>query len=75
MQSGIVFGYVALVEGMLNRLQQELSEKAQVIATGGYAEVIAKQTKMIDIVDSHLTLIGLQLIHELNKGDGKHAYR
>ena len=67
MQSGIIFGYVGLVEGLVARLNQELEEKAKVIATGGYAEVIARETQVIEIVNPHLTLLGLRLIHELNK--------
>ena len=67
MQSGIVFGYVALVEGMVARIQQELEEKAMVIATGGYAELIARETSVIDKVNPDLTLIGLRLIYLMNK--------
>ncbi len=67
MQSGIVFGYVALIEGMVARIQQELGEKTKVIATGGYAELIAKETTIIDIVNPDLTLIGLRLIYLMNK--------
>ena len=50
MQSGIVFGYVGLVEGIVARIQRELGEKAKVVATGGYAELIAKETAVIDEV-------------------------
>lgn len=67
MQSGIVFGYVGLVEGIVSRLQRELGEKAKVVATGGYAELIAKETSVIDTVNPDLTLIGLRLIYLLNK--------
>ncbi len=67
MQSGIVFGYVGLVEGIVTRIQQELGEKTRVVATGGYAELIAKETKVIDIVNPDLTLIGLRLIYLMNK--------
>jgi len=67
MQSGIVFGYVGLVEGIVARIQQELGEKAKVVATGGYAELIAKETSVIDIVNPDLTLIGLRLIYLMNK--------
>ncbi|HEX74926.1 MAG TPA: type III pantothenate kinase [Dehalococcoidia bacterium] len=67
MQSGIVFGYAALVEGMVARIQQELGEKAKVVATGGYAELIAKETKVIDAVNPNLTLIGLRLIYLMNR--------
>jgi type III pantothenate kinase len=67
MQSGVIFGYTGLVESLVARLTQELGEEAKIVATGSYAEVIAKETKVIEIVNRHLTLFGLQLIHELNK--------
>jgi len=67
MQSGIVFGYVGLVEAMVARIQQELGEKAKVVATGGCAELIAKETAIIDVVNPNLTLIGLRLIYLMNK--------
>jgi type III pantothenate kinase len=68
MQSGIVFGYIGLIDGVVSRIQDELGTKAKVIATGGYSSLIAKGTKSIDIVDHDLTLIGLRLLYELNKG-------
>ena len=67
MQSGLIFGYVGLVEGIVARIQRELKEKAKVVATGGYAELIAKETDAIDIVNPDITLIGLRLIHQMNK--------
>ncbi len=67
MQSGIVFGYVGLIEGIVARIQQELGERAKVVATGGFAELIAKETAVIDVVNPNLTLIGLRLIYLLNK--------
>lgn len=67
MQSGVIFGYTGLVEGLVARLEQELGEKARVIATGSYADVIAAETNVIETVNRHLTLLGLQLVHELNK--------
>jgi len=67
-QSGIIYGYASLVEGMLARIHEELGVKAKVVATGGYAGLIAKETKVIDVVNPDLTLIGLRLIYELNKG-------
>jgi len=66
-QSGIVYGYASLVEGMLARIEKELGEKAKVVATGGYAELIAKETAIIDMVNPDLTLIGLRLIYLMNK--------
>ena len=67
MQSGIIFGYVGLIEGMVARIQQELGEKTKVVATGGFAELIAKETAIIDVVNPNLTLIGLRLIYLMNK--------
>ncbi len=66
-QSGVVYGYVGLVEGIVARLQKELGGKAKVVATGGYAELIAKETKVIDAVNPDLTLIGLRLIYQMNQ--------
>ncbi len=67
MQSGLVFGYVGLVEGIIARIQQELGEKARVVATGGSGEFIAKETSVIDIVNPDLVLIGLRGIYHMNK--------
>jgi len=67
MQSGIIFGYVGLIEGMVARIQQELGEKAKVVATGGMAKLVAKETAVIDVVNLDLTLIGLRLIYQMNK--------
>ncbi len=66
-QSGLVFGYVGLVEGIIARIQQELGEKAKVVATGGAGEFIAKETLVIDIVNPDLVLIGLRLMYQMNK--------
>lgn len=67
MQSGIVFGYVGLIEGLVVRLQHELADKARVIATGGYAGLLAAESKIVEIVNPDLTLIGLKLIYEMNR--------
>lgn len=68
MRSGILFGYVGLVEGMVNRFRLELGPDMRVIATGGLAEVIARETQVIESVDPWLTLKGLRIIYELNEG-------
>lgn len=68
MQSGFIFGYVGLIEGMIARIQKELGTKTRVIATGGYAELLAKETNVIEVVDPYLTLIGLRVIYERNTG-------
>jgi len=67
MQSGIVFGYVGLIEGIVSRIEKELGEKATVVATGGYAKLIADETTVIDVVNPDITLIGLRLIYQMNK--------
>ena len=63
-QSGIYFGYVALVEGLIERIIAELGEQPNVVATGGFAEIIAEECKAIQTVDETLMLDGLRLIYE-----------
>jgi type III pantothenate kinase len=67
MQAGIYFGYVGLVDGILERLLGEMPGLESVVATGGQAELIASGSKFIRKVDPLLTLIGLRRIHELNR--------
>jgi type III pantothenate kinase len=67
MQSGIVFGYIGLLEGLVSRIQAELEERAKVVATGGFAALTAQATRCIDIVNSDLTLIGLRIIYNMNR--------
>ena len=66
MQSGLLFGYVSMVEGMVARFRAELGSGMKVIATGGMAEVIAKETQVVDFIAPWLTLDGLRMIWELN---------
>jgi type III pantothenate kinase len=68
MQSGIVYGYVGLVDGMIERLREELGYSAAVIATGGLARLIAPLSKTIQEADDVLTLVGLRILHERNQG-------
>lgn len=68
MQSGVLYGYVGLVEGLVSRLKKELGGRVRVIATGGMAGVIARQTPVIEAVNPDLTLEGLRLIYGMNKG-------
>lgn len=65
-QSGVVLGYVGLVESQIKRIKREMDESATVIATGGLAEVIAPLTDQFDALDPWLTLEGLRLIAEKN---------
>lgn len=67
MQSGLIFGYVGLVEGIIRRIKRELGGKARVIATGGLAPVIVRETSVVEITSPDLTLVGLRMIHELNQ--------
>ncbi len=64
MQAGLYWGYIGLVDGILERLRDELGETGPVIATGGESAMIASGSKHIDEVDPHLTLHGLRLIGE-----------
>lgn len=68
MRSGILLGHVCLIEGMVSRFREELGADAQVVATGGFAELIAGLTPVIDHVNPDLTLVGLRLIYGLNRG-------
>lgn len=66
MQSGLLFGYVSMVEGMVARFRAELGEDTKVVATGGLSEVVARETPVIQHIAPWLTLDGLRLIWELN---------
>ncbi len=68
MQSGIVYGYVGLVDGIVERLKVELDFPCAVIATGGLAPLIAPLSKTIVEVDDVLTLVGLRILYERNSG-------
>ena len=67
MQSGLFFGYVAMVEGLVSRLRRELGGSAFCVATGGLADVIAPETNVVDAVDRDLTLQGLRIVWERNR--------
>ena len=66
-QSGLVYGYVGLVDGICERMAAELGFSPKVVATGGLAPLVAGLSRSITEVDEHLTLEGLRLIHEMNR--------
>ena len=69
LQSGVVLGYLAMLEGMIERIRAELGGRATTVVTGGYAEVFATATPLIDHHDPDLTIDGLRLIHRRVTGD------
>jgi len=66
-QSGMMLGYLSLIEGMIVRMKAELEGYPTVIVTGGYSEIFANASPMIDHFEPDLTIEGLRLIHQLNR--------
>ena len=66
-QSGMIFGYVGLIEGLVARFQQELGGGATVVATGGLADIITRETPIFHHIQPDMTLIGLRMIYDLNR--------
>ena len=64
MQSGIFYGYLGLVEGILIRMAAESGESPKIVATGGFASLIAENCGLIDVIDENLMLDGLRMLHE-----------
>jgi len=67
MQSGLLYGYVGLVDGMVERMRAELDFAVKVVATGGLAPLIARESKTIEDEDEMLTLTGLRIIYDRNR--------
>jgi type III pantothenate kinase len=68
LQSGILFGYAGLIDGLVGRIQRELKARAMVIATGGLARTVAPCTECVNHVDLDLTLTGLRILYSRNAG-------
>ncbi len=68
MHSGIFWGYVAMIEGLVDRIRAEYGRPMKVVGTGGLAALFADWTSVLEIVDDDLTLTGLRMIHDRNRG-------
>jgi type III pantothenate kinase len=66
-QSGLYYGYIGMIDGILERMLRELGAKTKIIATGGYASLIGSGSSRIQQIDPNLTLEGLRLIYERNR--------
>lgn len=67
LQSGLVYGFAGLLDGIVRRLKREMGGEVKVIATGGLSATIARAAETVDIVDSMLTLDGLRILYDMNK--------
>ena len=67
MQSGIMFGAVEAMEGIVRRIKSELGADPRVVATGGFAKLFSAHTSMIDCIEPSLVLDGVRIIYEINK--------
>ena len=66
MQSGILYGYSALVDGLISRIEEETGENCFVVATGGLATLVAGESRKIKEINQMLTLEGLKIVYKLN---------
>ena len=71
LQSGLLYGYAGMVDAMVNRIQEELTDTVDVLATGGLAQRISEESKTIRKVEPFLTLEGLRIIFEKNQPNGE----
>ena len=69
-QSGALYGHAGLVDGIVERISAELDGDPVVLATGGLASTIVPHCRLVETIDEYLTLEGLRLIYDMNRGDG-----
>jgi type III pantothenate kinase len=69
MQSGLLYGHAGLVDGIIERIWDDLESEAMVVATGGLAPTIVPLCRRVKVVDDRLTLDGLRLVYEMNSGE------
>ncbi len=67
-QSGLIYGYADMVDGMVERISEEMGEKPRVVGTGGLLDAVVEQCRTIDEVDPWVTLKGLRIIYQMNRG-------
>ncbi len=67
MRSGVIFGFVGQMDGIITRMKKELNNQAFVIATGGFGRLMASESNLVDVVEPSLTLEGLQILYAMNK--------
>ncbi len=67
MQSGIIYGHLEMVDGMVRRVREEFSQDSLVVATGGWADLLGSISRMVDEVNPNLTLEGLRILYQMNK--------
>ena len=71
MQAGVIFGFVGQIDEIVRRIKAEMKQDMRVIATGGMAKMISRESKTIDKVDNFLTLTGLRVLYERNQPEAK----
>ena len=67
MQAGLIFGFAGHIDAIVHRIKKEYGREMEVVATGGFAKMIAKESTTIDRIDYFLTLTGLRALYERNQ--------
>ena len=67
MRSGVIFGFVGQMDGIITRMKKELGGQAFVVVTGGFGKLMASESELVDVVEPFLTLEGLLILHKMNR--------